>query len=129
MTTRIIETRPIAPALGAEIGGVDLSGPLDDGVISEIRQALLQFGVIFFQGQDITPEQHLAFARRFGDLVTYPMVKGLDGYPEIAPVIKLEQETDNFGGIWPPGCSTRVSLSRVSAPRLTLHLFRHWESR
>ncbi len=100
MTTKPIETRPIAPALGAEIGGVDLSGPLDDGVVSEIRRALLQFGVIFFRDQDITPEQHLAFARRFGDLVTYPMVKGLDDYPEIAPVIKLEHETANFGGIW-----------------------------
>jgi taurine dioxygenase len=42
----------------------------------------------------------LAFARRFGDLVTYPMVKGLDDYPEIAPVIKLEHQTVNFGGIW-----------------------------
>ena len=80
-----IQAIPLSAALGAEIGGVDLSRPLDDGVIGEIRRALLQFGVIFFQDQDITPEQHLAFARRFGDLVTYPMVKGLDGYPEIAP--------------------------------------------
>lgn len=100
MTTKIIETRSIAPALGAEIGGVDLSQPLGDDVIAEIRQALLEYLVVFFRDQDITPEQHLAFARRFGDLVTYPMVKGLDDYPEVAPVIKLEHEKDNFGGIW-----------------------------
>ncbi len=100
MTYKIIETRPIAPALGAEIGGVDLSRPLGDDVIAEIRQALLEYLVVFFRDQDITPEQHLAFARRFSDLVTYPMVKGLDDYPEIAPVIKLEHETVNFGGIW-----------------------------
>lgn len=100
MTYKIIETRPIAPALGAEIGGVDLSRPLGDDVIAEIRQALLQYLVVFFRDQDITPEQHLAFARRFSDLVTYPMVKGLDDYPEIAPVVKLEHESANFGGIW-----------------------------
>ncbi|MEE8352098.1 MAG: TauD/TfdA family dioxygenase [Rhodospirillales bacterium] len=100
MTFDTIQATPVAPALGAEIGGVDLSAPLANDVISEIRAALLQYGVIFFRGQDITPEQHLAFAKRFGDLVDYPMVKGLDEYPEIVPVVKLENETHNFGGIW-----------------------------
>ena len=100
MTFDTIQTIPVSPALGAEIGGVDLSQSLGDDVIAEIRQAWLEYRVVFFRDQDITPEQHLAFARRFGDLVTYPMVKGLDDYPEIAPVIKLEHQTVNFGGIW-----------------------------
>ena len=100
MTFDTIQTIPVSPALCAEIGGVDLSQSLDDDVIAEIRQAWLKYRVVFFRDQDITPEQHLAFARRFGDLVTYPMVKGLDDYPEIAPVIKLEHQTVNFGGIW-----------------------------
>ena len=90
----------LAPAHGAEIGGVDLSHDLSDGVIAEIRQALLNHLVIFFRGQDITPARHLAFARRFGDLVFYPMVKGLEDYPEIVPVVKRPDETDNFGGVW-----------------------------
>ena len=100
MTFDTIQAIPVSPALGAEIGGVDLSQPLGDDVIAEIRQAWLEYRVVFFRDQDITPEQHLAFARRFGDLATYPMVKGLDDYPEIAPVIKLEHQTVNFGGIW-----------------------------
>jgi len=100
MTFDTIQATPVAPALGAEIGGVDLSAPLADDVIGEIRAALVQYGVIFFRGQDITPGQHLAFAKRFGDLVDYPMVKGLDEYPEIVPVVKLENESHNFGGIW-----------------------------
>ena len=100
MTFDTIQTIPVSPALGAEIGGVDLSRSLGDDVIAEIRQAWLEYRVVFFRDQDITPQQHLAFARRFGDLVTYPMVKGLDDYPEIAPVIKLEHQTVNFGGIW-----------------------------
>ncbi|NQU61305.1 MAG: TauD/TfdA family dioxygenase [Rhodospirillales bacterium] len=100
MTYSAITPRPISAALGAEIDGVDLSKDLPDAVIAEIRRALLEYLVIFFRDQDITPEQHLAFARRFGDLVAYPMVKGLDDYPEIVPVLKLEHETVNFGGIW-----------------------------
>ena len=100
MTFDTIQTIPVSPALGVEIGGVDLSQSLGDDVIAEIRQAWLEYRVVFFRDQDITPQQHLAFARRFGDLVTYPMVKGLDDYPEIAPVIKLEHQTVNFGGIW-----------------------------
>jgi taurine dioxygenase len=56
--------------------------------------------VIFFRDQDITPAQQLGFAKRFGDPVPYPMIEGIDGFPEIAPVIKLEHETVNFGGVW-----------------------------
>ena len=100
MTYKTIQPKPVAPALGAEIEGVDLSRSLGDGVIAEIRQALLQYRVVFFCDQDITPEQHLKFARRFGGLVDYPMVTGLENFPEIVPVIKLENETHNFGGIW-----------------------------
>jgi taurine dioxygenase len=100
MTFNFIQPNPIAPALGAEIGGIDLCHDLDDDVTAEIRRALLTYRVIFFRDQDITPDQHLAFARRFGDLVDYPMVDGLDGYPGIVPVIKLADETHNFGGIW-----------------------------
>ena len=43
-----IEISPIAGALGAEVGGVDVAQDLDDGVIGEIRQALLDYGVIVF---------------------------------------------------------------------------------
>jgi taurine dioxygenase len=95
-----IGVHPVAGALGAEISGVDLSRPLSDETIAEIRQALLDHLVIFFRGQDITPEQHLAFAKRFGEPVEYPLVKGLDAFPEIVPVVKLEHETVNFGGLW-----------------------------
>lgn len=91
---------PIAGALGAELSGVDLASGLSAETIAEIRQALLDHLVIFFRDQEITPEQHLAFARRFGDPVAYPMVQGLEGFPEIVPVVKLEHETINFGGLW-----------------------------
>ncbi len=100
MTDQTIETRPIAGALGAEVHGVDLRDDLSDQVIADIRAALLTHLVIFFRDQTVDPAHQLAFAKRFGDLVEYPMVKGLDEYPEIVPVVKLADETVNFGGLW-----------------------------
>ena len=95
-----IDVRPIAGALGAEVHGVDLRQDLSDGVIAEIRAALLDNLVIFFRDQDIEPAHQLAFAKRFGDIVEYPMVKGLEEFPEIVPVVKLPEERVNFGGLW-----------------------------
>src|SRR5919197_5644428 len=97
---RHIEVRPIAGALGAEIGGVDLSRALQDDVAHEMRLAFLDHLVIFLRGQKITPHQQLAFAKRFGEPIEYPMLKGLPECPVITPVIKLEHERNNFGGIW-----------------------------
>ncbi len=95
-----LDIRPVAGALGAEIGRVDLSRNLSDETIAEIRQALLDHLVIFFRDQDISPDQHLAFAKRFGEIVEYPLVKGLEGTPQIMTVVKLENEKHNFGGLW-----------------------------
>jgi alpha-ketoglutarate-dependent taurine dioxygenase len=98
--TRSIEVRRIAGALGAEISGVDLSRDLDDDTVEAIRRAWLEHLVIFFRDQDLAPARFLAFARRFGKVVEYPFVNGLDDHPEIIPVVKLEHERVNFGGIW-----------------------------
>jgi len=95
-----ITLQPIAGALGAEISGVDLAKELSDDTVAAIRRAWLDHLVIFFRDQDLSPPQFLAFARRFGTPIEYPFVKGLDEFPEIIPVLKLEQERVNFGGIW-----------------------------
>jgi taurine dioxygenase len=96
----LIGTRKIADALGAEIHGVDLSGPLAPETIAEIRSALLEHLVVFFRDQDLSVERFVAFARTMGEPVEYPFVKGLPGHPEVIQVMKLEHETTNFGGIW-----------------------------
>ena len=96
----MLEVRRIAGALGGEIHGVDLSRPLSEDSVAEIRRALLDHLVIFFRGQDLTPAQFLAFARSMGRPVEYPFVKGIPDYPEIIQVMKLEDERSNFGGIW-----------------------------
>ena len=97
---RHIEVRPIAGALGAEISGVDVARSLDAQIISEIRQAWLEHGVIFLRDQRLTPQALLAFARAFGEPMEYPQLKGLPECPFVTPVVKLEHERVNFGGIW-----------------------------
>ena len=100
MLRNSLEIRPIAGALGAEIGGIDLTGELDGETISAIRRAWLDHLVIFYREQHLAPDRFLAFARRFGEVVEYPFIKGIDGFPEITPVVKLEHERVNFGGLW-----------------------------
>ena len=97
---RHIEVRPIAGALGAEIEGVDAARFLPDEIIAEIRRAFLDHLVIFLRNQKLTPQAQLAFARRFGEPMEYPQLKGLPECPLITPVVKLEHERVNFGGIW-----------------------------
>jgi taurine dioxygenase len=100
MRNRPFEVRPIAGALGAELHGIDLATDLPDETITAVRQALLDHLVIFFRDQELPPDRFLALARRFGTPIEYPFVKGIEGFPEIINVAKLEHEKVNFGGVW-----------------------------
>jgi taurine dioxygenase len=115
MAQSAIRVEPIAGALGAEISGVDLSQPLSDALIGKIRAALLENQVIFFRDQHLTPEQHLGFGRRFGELQIHEFVGGMAEYPEILEVRKEPEETRNFGGGWHTDVSylERPSLGSV----------------
>jgi len=62
----MIDVIPLTAAVGAEVRGVDLRGPLPDHDRDDIRAALLRHLVLFFRGQDLTEEEQLAFASRFG---------------------------------------------------------------
>jgi taurine dioxygenase len=95
-----LSIRRLAGALGAEITGVDLSRPLSDEAIAEIRRAFLDHQVIFFRDQDLTPEQQLAFGRRFGPLNIHPYVAGMAGHPEVMEIVKEPADKVNFGGGW-----------------------------
>ena len=100
MSYHTIEVKRIAGALGAEVYGADLAKPLGDEHIAEIRRAWLDHLVIFFRDQRLATAQFMAFARTMGQPIEYPFVKGLEGFPEIIEVKKLEHERVNFGGIW-----------------------------
>jgi taurine dioxygenase len=94
-----LEVEPLAGAIGAVITGVDLA-EVDDATVAEIRRLWLEHLVVFFRDQELDADAFLAFARRIGEPVRYPFVKGLDTHPEIIEVAKLPHETVNFGGIW-----------------------------
>jgi len=95
-----INARPISGAIGAELAGVNAADDLDSSSVDAIRQALLEYNVIFLRDQELTSEQYLAFASRLGEPTEYPLLPGLPGFPMITPVIKREHETVNFGGVW-----------------------------
>ncbi len=100
MSYEAIEVSPFSGAMGAEIGGVDLSKPLDNQLFDEIHQALLDNLVIVFRDQTLTPEQQLSFARRFGGIHLHPYVKGLEECPEVMPIVKEKEDTRTFGSAW-----------------------------
>ena len=100
MKANTLDIRPLSGALGAEILGIDLARDLSDATVAAIRHAWLEHLVVFFRDQQLDSAQLLALARRFGEPVEYPFVKGLDGFPQITPVVKLEHEKINFGGLW-----------------------------
>src|SRR5512134_3577072 len=94
-----MEVRRIAGALGAELLGVDLR-KLSNEVVAAIRGAFLEHQVIFFRDQKLDPAQFMAFARTMGRPVPYPFVPGIESFPEVIEVKKLEHERVNFGGVW-----------------------------
>lgn len=90
---------PTSPTVGAEILDVDLTD-LNDDEFAQIRQAFSDHGVIFFRDQVLTPEQHLEFARRWGDININRFFTPVDGHPEIAEVRKEPDQLANIGGAW-----------------------------
>ncbi len=102
MPYQSISVQPIAGALGAEVSGVNLAEPLRNSVAAELRRAFVEHLVLFFRGQRLTPEQHLAASRLFGPIVRMPYVKHMDEYPDIIAVLKEadERNISTFGNAW-----------------------------
>jgi taurine dioxygenase len=90
-----VATRPVTAAIGAEISGVDLRAPLDAEAIATIEQALLDHLVLFFRGQDISPQQQVAFAKQFGTISVPPFAPKYGTNPEY---IVLDQVTPKGEG-------------------------------
>ncbi len=76
-TVRLPVARPLAGALGAEVEDVDLSSPVDDDTVSELRGLLDRHLVLFFRGQEIGDEDQLALASRFGTPYIHPIARTL----------------------------------------------------
>lgn len=90
-----LTVRPVSGALGAEVTGVSLAA-LDEVTFGEIRRLWNRYLVLFFPDQHLSPEQHIAFARRFGEPEIHPFIRKLDDdHPEIV-VLKGDARADVF---------------------------------
>ena len=96
----MIVVEPVSGTIGAAVGGVDLSEPLDERTVAEIRRAFLAHHVLFFADQHLSPESQVRFGRRFGELDTHPFVEGMPSHPEIIEIITEPDDRFNFGGGW-----------------------------
>src|SRR5215207_4725432 len=100
VTTLALDIAPVSGAIGAEVHGIDLSGPLSDEAVAAIRRAFNEHQVLFFRDQDLTAEQQLAFGRRFGELGTHPYVDANPQHPEVIDIVTEPDDRTNFGGGW-----------------------------
>lgn len=91
--TRSLEVNQLTCSIGAELSNVHLGAAAEDeGLLAEIRQALLRHRVIFFRDQDITRAEHVAFARRFGELEDHPVV---GSHPDHAGLVQIYKTPDS----------------------------------
>src|SRR5512143_2358685 len=87
----------LTPLIGAVVAGADLSRAPTDRQLAEILRALHENLVIFFRDQDLTPQQHLAFGRRFGELHLHPAAPHEPGLPELMK-IHADRDTPRANG-------------------------------
>src|ERR1700744_4706397 len=93
-----LEIDPLSGTIGAEIRDIDLHRTLDPETLGAVRQALLDYKVIFFPGQHLSPEEHKAFAAHFGEItVAHPVIPGLEDHKEVFE-IDYTKDRDLVGG-------------------------------
>ena len=111
-----IHLEPMSPTIGAEVSGVRMSGEVSAEQVAEIRQALLDWKVIFFRDQDITREEHIAFGQRFGDLEVHPFTPNHPDHPEIV-VIHHDEKSKRGQNNWHSDVTWRMEPSLGSILR------------
>jgi taurine dioxygenase len=100
MAASPIQIQPLTSHFAAEVRGVDLSRPLAETTLKELKDAFAAHGVLFFRGQDLSPEDHVRFAESWGEINVNRFFKPVDGHPRIAEVRKEPDQTVNIGGGW-----------------------------
>jgi taurine dioxygenase len=89
---------PLTPSIGMEIRGVDLSRPQSEASREAINDALVNHSILLFRDQDLTPEQHIDFSRRFGELEVHVVSDFLlPGYPELFVVSNIVENGRHIG--------------------------------
>lgn len=100
MSHSALDIRPLSGALGAEVFGVDLAGPVDDALFDAVHRAFVDFGLLVFRDQELTHAAQIAWARRFGTPDIHPIANGMEEFPELIRVLKPAGASASFGVGW-----------------------------
>ena len=120
----MITVNRIGKHLGAEIAGVDLAQPMDDDTFAKISRAFFDNEVVVFRNQKLTPQQQIAFTRRFGVLEQHVRKEHrLDGYPEILIVSNVLSAVGKAIGAEDAGRFWHSDLSYKQQPSLLSALY------
>lgn len=120
----MISVRKLGRHLGAEILGVDLSRPLDDGTFARVRDAFFEHQVVVFRDQNLAPAEQIAFTQRFGVLEQHVRKEHrLAGYPEILIVSNVVDERGAALGVQDAGRFWHSDLSYKQLPSLLSALY------
>ncbi|MGW3427597.1 TauD/TfdA dioxygenase family protein [Streptomyces melanosporofaciens] len=108
------EVVPLGRVIGAEIRGLDLSRPLEPALREELNRALLEWKVLFFRGQHLTPERQRGFARHWGELETNPLLAAGTS-EDVVRFDKGSGATPTFENVWHTDVTfrTRPALGAV----------------
>jgi taurine dioxygenase len=112
-----LKTRPLAPIIGMEVAGLDLSKPLDDATFAEIRTLFNDSGILLFRDQNLTEGQHIALSKRFGPLQSHVLKSYLKSdHPEILVVSNILDDQGRSIGIGDAGQLWHSDTSYIAEP-------------
>jgi taurine dioxygenase len=97
-----MRVEPLTCSIGAELFNVKLVDAIhDDGLFAGIREALIRHRVLFLREQDITSGEHVAFARRFGELEDHPVAGSDPEHPGLVRIYKdPSQPNARYENVW-----------------------------
>src|SRR5689334_5875444 len=100
--TSSIKVEPLTCTIGAELGGVSLADAARDAALfAELRALLLKHRVLFLRNQDISRADHVAFARRFGELEDHPVAGSDPEHPGLVRIYKTpDKPNDRYENAW-----------------------------
>jgi taurine dioxygenase len=118
-----MEIRPLSDTLGAEVIGIDLAQPLDDDSFAKVHRAHLDHLVVVFRDQHLSPDDQIAFSKRFGPLISHPADDAtLAGFPDIL-VVSTKKENGQYIGLPDGGPMWHSDLAYVEKPSLGSMLY------
>jgi taurine dioxygenase len=125
-----LDVTPLSPALGAEIGSIDLARPLDDATFEAVYDAWLAHAVLLFRNQQLDDAELVRFTSRFGELEIAPLFQGrrfVDAHPEVMIVSNVTVDGREIGSLGNAEAFWHTDLNFVEEPPAA-SVLHAWES-